>query len=1002
MLIPSPSPISSPSQRETIVSRSLLWKRLACLTILSSLLLFGGVPPYTMADGPAGPAPLLTEKDYINGKLPTYLEWQATKGKSFSDAAALQARISVDASAYAAVSEETHFTKTDNGLLWKDGESWIDYQLTIPEDGLYNLGVVYESADDAVTDIIRGVYIDGELPFLEADNIRLKHKFVYQGYPLKRDEFGNDILPQSTIVKEQQDVRLADYTADITPLKWYLSKGVHTVRLVNQQSAMLLKSLYADSPLQIPAYAEVASDYQATARNGDFVQLVEAEQMSAKSNTSIQLQSVSDALISPDPEGLIHYNAMGGEQFRISGQWAEWEIEVPETGLYELGFKFKQAFLNNSYTNESIMIDGQTPFKEMLDVQFAYSKSWGWAGKSLADKQGKPFLFQLTKGKHTVRISPTAAPMKPIYEGLLRNLNRISALEQRIRKVTGNYERSYTSGGNVDLNRDWQLEKYIPDIEERLTEIEADLTGLADRLSGLTIGESDVESSFRAAAYEFNNMKSRIRQIPSELQLFATTQQKLSSWAFRMLDQPLMLDYLWVSQPGAELPQVAPNMWQKLGNTAVNFYRSFVIDYNFTRDDPKAIDVWVNRGRNYVRLIQQLADETFTPETGIHVNVNIVPDPNMLILGNLAGDQPDAALGVDGGVVGDFAMRGALADLTKMPGYNDAIQAFNPGAMRVFHYDGGNYALPETQNFKIMMYRTDILEQLGLKPPQTWEDVYTMLPTLQQSGHEFFYTPADYLSFLYQNGAELYSKDGLVSGLDTDAAFKGFKQWTQLFTLFQLPKEVPSFFNHFRLGDMPIGITDFNTYLLTQVAAPEIAGKWQIAPIPGNMDEKSGTVLRWAGGPLQAGIIYEKSEKQELAWKFLQWWTSEKTQVRFGNDIEAIYGPEYRWNSANMDAFAKLPWPRSQLSAILEQWKWYKEAPNVPGGYFTARQLVFAWQNVVAANAVPREELDKAIIAINQEMARKQVEFKMRDSVGKVLHPIDIPDVPSPGKGEEP
>lgn len=985
--------------------RAWNWKRAASFMLVVSLLVLGGASPQLKADSPAGLAPIVTEKDYINGKTPTYLEWRATKGKAYHDAPALQQPITVDAGAYSAASEGDHFEKTADGLLWKDGDSWLEFTVTVPSDGLYNIGVVYESADDSVTDIVRGVQIDGELPYIESDNVRLRHKFVYTQYPLKRDEFGNDILPQANVVKELTDSKLEDYTVDTAPLRWYFAKGAHTVRLINQQGAMVLHSLYVDSPRQVPSYTDVAKSYSQTddalARTGNFIQLVEAERMSAKSNTSISLQSVSDALISPDPKGLIRYNAMGGEQFRISGQWAEWEVTVPQDGLYELGFKFKQAFLNNSYTNEAILIDGKAPFKEMLDVQFAYSKSWGWDGHSLSDQQGKPYLFHLTKGKHTIRMSPTSASMKPIYEGLIRNLNRISTLEQRIRKVTGNYERSYTTGGNVDVNRDWQLEKYIPDIEDRLTEIDEDLTGLADRLSSLTIGTSDVESSFRAAAYEFSGMKSRIRQIPSELQLFASQQQKLSSWAFRMLDQPLMLDYLWVAQPGADMPQVKPNLMQKLGNAAVNFYRSFTIDYNFTRHDPKAIDVWVNRGRNYVRLIQQLADETFTPQTGIHVNVNIVPDPNMLILGNLAGKQPDAALGVDGGVVGDFAMRGALADLTKMPGYDDTVKSFNPGAMRVFHYDGGSYALPETQNFKIMMYRTDILEQLGLKPPQTWDDVYTMLPTLQQSGHEFFYTPTDYLSFLYQNGAELYSKDGLTSGLDTDAAFNGFKQWTQLFTLFQLPKEVPSFFNHFRLGDMPIGITDFNTYLLTQVAAPEIAGKWQIAPIPGNRDD-SGTIVRWAGGPLQAGIIYKKSEKQDLAWKFLQWWTSESTQVRFGNDIEAIYGPEYRWNSANMDAFAKLPWPRSQLSAILEQWKWYKEAPNVPGGYFTARQLVFAWQNVVAASAVPREELDKAIIAINQEMARKQTEFKLRDSLGNVQHKLDIPDVPSPGKEVDP
>lgn len=978
---------------------------LAILAVAAALALSASSsgPGARPAAALGAPATITNESDFINAKLPTYLEWLATRAKGYQDAPASAGKISLAASDYAAISSAELLRRDGDRVDWQDGESWIEYKLTVPADGLYELGVVYDTSDDRSTDIVRGVEIDGQTPYAEAATIRLKHAFAQAVYPFERDDFGNDVLPQAQDRPGERETAFYDYAASAAPLKWYLAKGEHRIRLTNQQGAITLISVFAEPPAAVPTYEEARRSYPAAAGQPStppYLQRVEAENIASKSNTSIQLQALSDAKISPDAKGLLRFNAIGGESFKTAGQWIEWEVDAPQDGQYELGFKYKQAFLNNSYAFESVQIDGRTPFRELQTVAFPYSKAWDWENQTLADADGTPYAFYLTKGKHRIRVTATSAPIKPVYEGLLRNLSRIAALDQEIRKVTGNYEKSYNNGGNTDASRDWQLEKYIPNLQERLVLISKDLSALADELAGVTLGESDVESAFRGASSEFLTMSGRIAKIPGQMQLFETTQQNLSNWAFRLLDQPLMFDYLWIAEPGAKLPQASPGGWGKAVNTVRNFYRSFVTDYDFTYRDPQAIDVWVTRGRNYVQMLQKLADESFTPQTGIHVNVNMITDPNVLIMSNLSGKQPDVALGLDSATVMDFAMRGTLADLSQFPGYEQSAGQFSPGALGVLSYDGGRYGMPETQGFKVLMYRTDILERLGLSPPSTWDDVTMMLPTLQQNGYDF-YVPNDYLPFIYQNGAELYSQDGLSSGLDTEAAFKGFQQWTQLFTLYQVPKEVPSFFNHFRLGDIPIGIADFNNYLLTLVAAPEIAGKWAIAPIPGNEDAE-GEVERWAGGPLQAGVVYQASAHRDAAWQFLNWWTSEQTQSRFGNDIEAVYGPEYRWNTANEPAFDQLPWSRQDLSVIRQQRAWYKEAPQLPGGYFTSRQLTFAWQNVVASSSNPREELDKAVQEIDREMSRKQVEFGLRDSLGRVLHPLSIPDIPKPAKGDQP
>src|SRR5690606_31328353 len=211
---------------------------------------------------------------------------------------------------------------------------------------------------------------------------------------------------------------------------------------------------------------------------------------------------------------------------------------------------------------------------------------------------------------------------------------------------------------------------------------------------------------------------------------------------------------------------------------------------------------------------------------------NLMLNPNQLILGNAAGDQPDIALGVGTEMPVDYAMRKAVADLNQFEDYEKVAARFNPGVLRSFAYNGSNYALPETQNFYIMFYRTDIFEKLNLEPPDTWEDVAVMLPTLQENGMTMYYPTKEFQPFFFQNNIDFYTETGLLNRMGEKPAYDAFKQWTDLYVKYYLPLEVPAFFNHFRMGTLPIGIADFNTYVQLMVAAPDITGHWKTSPIP--------------------------------------------------------------------------------------------------------------------------------------------------------------------------
>ena len=93
-----------------------------------------------------------------------------------------------------------------------------------------------------------------------------------------------------------------------------------------------------------------------------------------------------------------------------------------------------------------------------------------------------------------------------------------------------------------------------------------------------------------------------------------------------------------------------------------------------------------------------------------------------------------------------------------------------------------------------------------------------------------------------------------------------------------------------------------------------------------------------------------------------------------------------RWKAGNMI----YPIPAVMVSCgdeevanILEQWRWVRESPNVPGGYYTERWLVTALNKTVLQGENPRANLEDAIKEINKELKRKQEEFGIgeKDSV---------------------
>ena len=78
-----------------------------------------------------------------------------------------------------------------------------------------------------------------------------------------------------------------------------------------------------------------------------------------------------------------------------------------------------------------------------------------------------------------------------------------------------------------------------------------------------------------------------------------------------------------------------------------------------------------------------------------------------------------------------------------------------------------------------------------------------------------------------------------------------------------------------------------------------------------------------------------------------------------------------------MQALEQLPWNKSDIDNLKAQWEWVKGVPEVPGGYYTARYIDFAFRRVYYRAEEPGETLEDIAVTIDEELTAKRREFNL-------------------------
>ncbi len=882
---------------------------------------------------------------------------------------------SVNAMAFteASAALETGTVQGEEALLWTDEIEWIEWEITVPEAGEYRLELTYCPLKDTGMDIRRGVQIGGESQHTDHENVALSRYWAFTGEPFI-NTIGDEVSPMQAETLRWRTAPLMDGEGlETRPLTFRLEAGANILRLQFVSEGIALRTLTAVKPEQTLSYGEWETIFRQEGYTDARGTLrFEAEDALAEKNSStVFMSSDSEPSMVPANGNNKKINMVGGWQVATE---ATWSFTVTETGLYELYLRDNVSGQDNMSTYCTVRVDGEVPYAELWEYALPYSTRW--RTETLRTAEGKPMKFYLEAGEHTLSVRTVCGPLNEAYRLLYSDYMDLTRLIRDIIKVTGS---------TPDVNYDYQITTAIPTLVPRLQTLVDNLTEVEGQVEELTGDSSRLANQIHSVIVQFTELVKKPDTIPRRLSDLQTLTNTYASVVTAMKSASFALDSFWWAAPEEAVEDYKSNIFQKIGVFFRDFYLSFVRDYTATAamgdEIDSVIDVWVARGKEWAEIIQRLTDTYFTPEYKVGVRINVLPTGqlnaggvNPIMLSIAAGKEPDVALGVSANSPFEYAIRNAAADLSRMEGFDRVYGQFLPGLFIPMTYNEGVYGLPESATARVMYYRTDIFEELGLEPPDTWDEVYnTVLPLLYKNGMEMC-IPNMYDVFLYQNGGRYYTEDGLRSGLDSREAYLAFAELISLYTDYGVPVAM-SFFNRFRTGEVPIGIDTISSYMMFRSAAPEIAGRWAIAPIPGKEKEDGEIDRSYAGMLGEACFILNSSAEKENGWKYISWWTSNETQIQFQRDVESRMGTQARWLSANTAAFESLPWTKDERAALEVSRRWGTDAPQVIGGYFSGRHITNAFTRCVVDGDKPRDSLEECVEDINVELIRRQKDF---------------------------
>lgn len=296
----------------------------------------------------------------------------------------------------------------------------------------------------------------------------------------------------------------------------------------------------------------------------------------------------------------------------------------------------------------------------------------------------------------------------------------------------------------------------------------------------------------------------------------------------------------------------------------------------------KVVKYWSFHVGGEADYIDEMVDEYNKKQDDVFIDHQVVNQSDyittLIPTAYANGEAPDIMY-VEPSTFTKYAEKGMLADLT--PYYTDELKEdMQPAALEAATYNGKILALPMEMETLGLFYDADKLEEAGIEPPKTWDelsdaaeklttnDQYGIVLPVEDSGYTLF----NWWPFMWMNGADILNADGNKSVVDSSEMAEALDYWGSFFQKGYAPNSLQ--IGPWDIGNVGTGVSAMQiggTYMIAAAENDYSDVNIQVAPLPAPKGKESITV---AGGQKMA--INANSDVIDEAADFIFWLYGDK------------------------------------------------------------------------------------------------------------------------------
>lgn len=362
---------------------------------------------------------------------------------------------------------------------------------------------------------------------------------------------------------------------------------------------------------------------------------------------------------------------------------------------------------------------------------------------------------------------------------------------------------------------------------------------------------------------------------------------------------------------------------------------------------------------NQLGLIDGYAESFAETHPDVRVNYVYVPMDQLnskLIAAAGAGTGPDIIV-ADGFNVGTLASAGALAPLDEYwDDYADKGE-FSDGALKLV--DGSTYGVQGHVNSLALWYNKDILDEVGIEPPTTMDELDEALADVTEAGYAGITLSGDPTIQGAFQGYSWWTSDGFTfDAPDADALAASFARVRGWVDDGYLSRQVATWDQNVPFSEFLAGGTAFAQNGNWQITAAADTADFEYGVVPLPLSAEGRIYL---GG--EAEGIGKFSKNPDLAWEFLaETYLSAEGQLQA---LEAVGSIPTRADAGKDEAISADPILLSFSEAIVKQGAPYPDA-SLPSADVERILLAAAqaWSSALAGAASPESAAETALATI--------------------------------------